>query len=1100
MSENYSRSLSDKLTAYKKKYYSNLLLRGLIFTSAIILSSFILINTLEYFGRLNSALRASLFFLFIASGLFSFLYWILNPVIKLFFINQQLSNEEAARNIGAYFAGVNDKLLNTLQLQNNISSNELTNATLLQRTKQLSIINFNEAVKFEDNNKFLKYIFIPALIILFLIIFKPAFFTESSARIVNFSKSYASPAPFSFVFNSSKLDAFKNEDFVIDLSLKGKSIPENIYLVLNGRKVKMQSINATDYKYVIYKIQKEGDFHFEAAGFVSENYSVSLKERPNLLFFDAKLNFPAYLKRKSEDLKNAGNLVIPEGTTVQWNFNVNGAEELQLKFQNEQSSEKAVLIDKNSFLYKKQVKVSTNYKINLKNKDAVNKDEINFYIEVIPDLFPKISLEQLKDTLLFNYLVLGGSISDDYGLTKLAILYKILRKPDNNSNSLIHQINIPINYNISQQNYYYQWALDSLHISPGDKIEYFTQVWDNDGVNGAKITRSPINVFNIPDKESIDKDIDEKTSSANTKMAGALNESQKLKKDIKDLEDRLKSKKSLDFQDKKMIEELLKKKKDLNTDVENLQKDLNELKEKRNKFSDQSPKLSEKIEKLQKLMDQLLDEETKKLYDELKKLLEQNKNSNSNDLLNKLDKKEGNLEKELERALEMFKQLQVEQKTEKEINNLKELAKQQEKLSEESKKKDADIEEIKKEQEALKQKFEEEKKKLEELNQENKKLENPSDIPDTKEEQKEVDEQQKKSEEQLNNKQEKKASGSQKKAANKMKDMADKMEKGMSKEEAEQNQENIDDLRKILENLLSLSFNQEKLMKDFKNVSTSDPKFLKLAQEQLKIKDDGKIIEDSLTALSKRVFQIEAFVTRELGQMKEYMDESIAGIKQRKINIATSKQQLSMTSMNNLALMLDDVLQKMQNQAQQLASGKKSGKKKGPKGSKGISGLQKQLNQKIQELKQGGLSGKQLSEELAKLAQEQEIIRKLLEEGNGGGKGQKGGGKDGKEQLLKDMEETEKDLVNKNINQNTIKRQQEILTRLLDADKAEKEQDEDPARKSEQAKDKKRTISASQFEDYIKQKQSQTELLKTIPPALKPYYKKEVDKYFKKIE
>jgi len=1098
MSENYSQGLSDKLTAYKKKFYSNLLLRGLIFTSAIVLSSFILINTLEYFGRLNSLLRASLFFLFIASGLFSFLYWIINPVIKLFFVNKQISNEEAARQIGLYFKDVNDKLINTLQLQHNILSNDLLNATLLQRTKQLSIINFNDAIKFEDNNKYIKYIFVPALLFLFLIIFKPNFFTESSARILNFSKSYSVPAPFSFILNSSKLEAYKDEDFIIDLSLRGKAIPENVYLILNGRKVKMQPISLGSYKYLIYKIQKDTDFHFEAAGFISDSYSISLKERPSLLFFDAQLKFPAYLNRKAEKLKNVGNLVIPEGTTIHWNFNVSGTDELRLKFQNEPSSSKAESKGKNLFFYERQVKASANYKINLKNKSAVNKDEISFYLEVIPDLFPKISLEQLKDTLLFNYLVLGGSVSDDYGLSKLAIFYKVLRKTDKNSNLLVRQLNIPINYNISQQNYYYQWALDSLKINPGDQIEYFVQIWDNDGVNGAKKTRSQINIFNIPDKESIDKDIDEKTSLANTKMAGALNESHKIKKDIADLEDRLKPKKSLDFQDKKMIEELLKKKKELNSDVENLQKDLNELKEKRNKFSDQSPQLTEKIEKLQKLMDQLLDEETKKLYEELRKLLEQNKNSNSNDLLNKLDKKEGNLEKELERALEMFKQLQVEQKIEKEINNLKDLSKQQEKLSEESKKKDANVEDIKKEQSDIKQKFEEEKKKLDDLNKENKKLENPNDIPDTKEEQKEVDKQQEKSEEQLNNKQEKKASDSQKKAADKMKSMAEKMEQGMSKEEVEQNQENIDDLRKILENLLSLSFSQEKLMKDFKNVSTSDPKFLKLAQEQLKIKDDGKIIEDSLTALSKRVFQIESFVTRELGQMKEYIDESILGIKQRKINIATSKQQLSMTSMNNLALMLDDVLQKMQKQSQQQASGKKSGKKK--KGSKGISDMQKQLNQKIQELKQGGLSGKQLSEELAKLAQEQEMIRKLLEDSNGKTKGEKGGGKDAKEQILKDMEETEKDLVNKNLNQNTIKRQQDILTRMLDAEKAEKEQEEDPSRKSEQAKDKKRTISVSQFEDYIKQKQSQTELLKTIPPALTPYYKKEVDKYFKKIE
>jgi hypothetical protein len=38
------------------------------------------------------------------------------------------------------------------------------------------------------------------------------------------------------------------------------------------------------------------------------------------------------------------------------------------------------------------------------------------------------------------------------------------------------------------------------------------------------------------------------------------------------------------------------------------------------------------------------------------------------------------------------------------------------------------------------------------------------------------------------------------------------------------------------------------------------------------------------------------------------------------------------------------------------------------------------------------------------------------------------------------------------------------------------------------------------FEEYLQIKKGETELLKTIPPNLKPYYKNKVNEYFKSIE
>ena len=350
---------------------------------------------------------------------------------------------------------------------------------------------------------------------------------------------------------------------------------------------------------------------------------------------------------------------------------------------------------------------------------------------------------------------------------------------------------------------------------------------------------------------------------------------------------------------------------------------------------------------------------------------------------------------------------------------------------------------------------------------------------------------------QLQKEQNKKASQSQKDAAQKMQKMAEQMEQMQGGMEMEQTQENLDDLRDILENLITLSFDQERLMKDFRSVNQSDPRFQKLAQEQLKLKDDGKIIEDSLYSLAKRVFQIESFVTREVTEMKQHMDESSRGIKERRLSVATGEQQLAMTSMNNLALMLNDALKQMQEQLAKAKAGKGKKPKPGQKPKPGLSQLQQQLGQQIQQLKQSGKSGRELSEQLAKLAAQQEMIRRALQqmEKMRNGKGEKPGGM---EELIKKMEETEKDLVNKNLSPELQKRNQDIATRLLEAEKSQRERDEDQQRKAEQAKDFAPSVPPA-FDQYINAKKKQIDLLKTIPPALSPYYRKEVDEYFDKL-
>ena len=1108
-------SLLMRIEEYKRKFYLNRLVKGIIFSAAVILSAFLVFNTLEYFGHFGSTFRAFLFFGFIMAFGISMFFWVIKPLVFLYGAKKPLSNEQAAEQIGKYFPEVSDKLLNTLQLSKalNQEQNELLAASIQQKSQQLAIIKFADAIKIDHNKRYLKYLAIPTFLIVGVLLLYPAFFSKSTERIVNFKNEYQEEAPFSFMLDNKSLQAFKNEDFTIKLTLQGNTIPESVYILHKDRKLKMESIDSRHYSFTFSKVQSNIDFQFEAAGFKSGNYEVELVNKPSLAFFDINLNYPNYLSKPSESLQNIGNITVPEGTLIEWDFNVTDTDSILLVFEGDKKryAAKRKLLG-GGFDFSLKASKSSNYQVILKNQYTDAKEGISFNISVIPDKFPQLSLEQYKDSTLYNFMVLGGNIADDYGLSKLAVFYKVIRdgKP---MTANYASFGLPVNKTQTIQSFYHQWALDSLKLNPSDRIEYFVQVWDNDGVNGPKSTRSQVLNYAVPSKKDINKEIENTVDKTEAQLDKTLEKAQKLRKELAALENRLKNKKELDFQDKKLVEELAKKKEELINEIKKLQEQNQNLTDKQQRFNEQKPEMQQKMEALQKMMNQLLDPEAQKMYEELKKMLEQNPEDNK--LIEQMDKlrnKERNMEKELERMQNLFKKLQLDQKIDKAIKDLEKQAEKQENLAEKNqeldKKSDNSPEKkeqndaLKKEQDKLSKEFNDTKKDLKDAEELNKEIKNADPLDMNKEQQEDISQDQKDSEQKMDKGDNKAAAEKQKKAAKKMKSLAQKLQEMKQQSEMKENEENIEQLREILENLVKLSFDQENLMKDFRGISPSDPRFIKLSQEQIKLQDDAKVIEDSLYTLSKRVLQIETFVTREMGNMKTYMNEAVKLIKERKMSMTNAKQQFAMTSMNNLALLLSDVQKQMQQNQQMMMTGSGKGKSKSKGQQKGMGESQKNLNQQMQQTMQKGSQGKGgISEELAKMAREQAQIRKMLQQMMDNAKGTEQGKKLGDEvkDLIKKMEETETDLVNKRLNPELIKRQQELLTRLLESEKALKEQEEDQKRKSETAKNYERRV-PPQFQQYVKDKQKQTELLKTVPPNLNPYYKQQVDSYFKKIQ
>jgi len=197
----------------------------------------------------------------------------------------------------------------------------------------------------------------------------------------------------------------------------------------------------------------------------------------------------------------------------------------------------------------------------------------------------------------------------------------------------------------------------------------------------------------------------------------------------------------------------------------------------------------------------------------------------------------------------------------------------------------------------------------------------------------------------------------------------------------------------------------------------------------------------------------------------------------------------------------------------QSKGGKKSCKnssgKEGRASVKGMKGLQNQIGQQLQKLKEGmdaksGKSGGKkaanggINKEIARLAAQQEALRNEMKryQDEMGSRGLKEQGS--LNEAVREMEKIEMDLINKNVTQETMRRQQEIMTRLLESEKAEQIRDQEEKRESTESKNNKISNPVQNFKYNMKRKAS-FDNIQLFLPVLSSFYKSKVNSYIVKI-
>jgi hypothetical protein len=1107
--------LIEKLDAFIRKYYKNRLLRGVIYSFTLLLAFYLVVTTLEYFGHFSTTLRTILFYSFIGGNIFILGMYVVIPLSHLYRYGKIISHEQAAVIIGQHFPEVQDKLLNVLQLHQQTegtsqelrTSRELVLGGIDQKTIELKPVPFSSAINFAENKKYLRYAAIPLMVLIGVFIADKSIIGEGTKRLIEHRTYFEKPAPFTFEILNENLKAVQQEDFQLNVKVTGQEIPDAAFIELDGNQFKLEKENKALFHYLFKNLQKSSRFRLFADGWYSPEYTLDALQNPILMNFDIGLEYPAYLRKSNEHLQNTGDLVLPAGTKVSWTFNTRNTSRVNISFHDTMIA--STRSGENRFVFGRKFLQSNNYSVHVASDLLASKDSMLYSVNVIPDAYPSINSEEQRDSLSTKRVYFKGIIKDDYGFSKLTFNYRYLKTSDTTGadKNKISSQNISLSRNATQDQFYHYWDMSDAQIHSGDELEYYFEVWDNDGVNGPKAARSQTMVFKAPTLSEVEESTKKSNEDIKDKLEESIEQARKLQKDMDELTRKMLDKKELGWEEKKKAEELLKQQQDLEKKVNEISRENEKKNVKESEYKTPNPDIAQKQEQLQKLMDKLMSDEMKKLMEQLQQMMDKLDKKQLQDQIDKMKLDNKEMEKALDRTLELFKQMEIEKTLKESVEKLDKLSKEQEKLSEQTEKKKEDSDELKEKQDELNKKMDDISKEMREMFKKNQALEFPNQLMDTDPEEKDIKQDMQNSSNELNENKNSKASKSQKNASQKMKKLSEMLNQMQQSMSSEQEEEDMEALRALLENLLRLSFDQETLMDDLRTTDVSNPQYLQIGKRQQKLKDDAKMIEDSLLALSKRVAQIQSAVNQEIGIINDNMEKTIDFLQDRFVPQARSSQQYIMTSVNNLALMLNEALSQMQSQCKKAGNCQKPGKGK-PSSAAQLRKMQGQLNDRIQQLKQGMNEkkskgeGKKMSEEIGRLAAEQEYIRNELNKMNQQMNNPDEGGKKplgDLQDIANKMEQTETDLVNKMLTNETLKRQEEILTRLLEAEKAERERDMDEKRQSETAKEINHRNPPG-FEEYKRLKMKELELLRTVPPALNSYYRKKVSEYFQTIE
>lgn len=465
--------------------------------------------------------------------------------------------------------------------------------------------------------------------------------------------------------------------------------------------------------YLFPRLEQSIEYYAENEITKSPVYKVKVLDEPVVRKWLVSYDYPSYTGIPAfTDSMSYGNIEAYKGSTVRLRIESNIVLKSATMVFEDATRISLTHLGGKDYISQIRVNKSGSWYLELEDELGRKSRPEEKFIRVLPDDPPQIRIVfPGEDTTLNQNLMLPLIISadDDFGLANSSLYYQV-------NAEAVQSVNIQNVIPGKMFNTDYLWDMNSLGLFPGDVVSYWAEIWDN----APQPQKGISNRFRVrlPSISEIYAEIEREENRGKDELSQTLDESEKLQERFEQKRRELLQDPKLDWEDKKDLEDILAKQDELNEQVENIADSYQELIDKMQVNSTLSQDTLQKMMKIQELMQEIA---TSEMMEAMRKLEDAMQNVNQEALKKALEDFKFSMEdfaKQIEQTLALLESIKNEQAVQKALQISEEIEKMQKSINDRTQESSSDNAKLAEDQAQASQRYEnleQELKKLQEM-------------------------------------------------------------------------------------------------------------------------------------------------------------------------------------------------------------------------------------------------------------------------------------------------------------------------------------------------------------------------------------------------
>lgn len=1056
--------------------------------------------------------------------------------------------EQIARRVGDAYPDIRDRLLNALQLvspsRTVTGSRELAEAAFVEVERAVADRRFDVIIERQHRRRMVLFFLLTLLSLGLLIGIAPL--RQAAYRIAHWYERFVPPPPFSLHVEPTALEVLRNSPIRITVEVHGV-VPADLKLFIREEQQEQPDHfplrQDTVGRYVLELSALKSTIEFYAAAqwydeLIRSNVGrITVSDYPMVRSLRVRVEQPRYSRRPALVFDETGaDIVALRGSramvSVTANKEIVGGDivlvplgdttklgdtlRVPLHVHGDQATG-TVVLSRSGIWW-------------VELRDAAGRrtpDPLRYTLRVEQDASPTITLVEPSGdaTVGRNALLpIRVTISDDYGFSRLVLKSRLVESRYAEPEQQWRTTDIPLPSLLATMlDVPYTWNLNLLGISPQDKYEFYLEVFDNDVVSGPKSARTATLRVRLPSLEEVFRQAHQAQRSTQQQLEEVKRKAEELARTMEELQREMLKQQQPSWQTEKSLENALQQQQQLQQRLQEAQRKLEEMTQLLNEHKAISPETLQKYLELQKLLQQVNSEELRRAIEQMQQALKQLTPQDIERAMRNFRFDEEQFRKNVERAIELLKRIQAQQKMDELQRRAEQLHEQQRELERQADNTNpndkAAREELARRQQQLLEQMEQLKQEFRSLEQlaQDAKLEQRKNVQDQLRQaaeqlqQEDAERSMEQSQQALQHGDFQRARQQMQRSANRMKQFAEAMKRAQQELRKNEMRQIARQMQQTFQDLAELSKEQEQLANETQRLDPNSAMMNRAMQRQQQLREQLMNLARRLDALSHRTTAVTPDMARELGQALRQMQDAQRTLEQRNSYGACQMQQSAMGSMNRAMNQMQAILEQMNGNNPGEGEGDGDSGQMRPGGMQpGASfmqrlmeaaGMQQQINSAMEQFGQGQLTQDQ-REQLGRIAAQQGRVMKSIEElareeKEGGGKRKALGDLD---RIAEDMREVLTDMQSGTITPETRRRMDRILSRLLDATRSMHERDYEKMRESRPGEDVARQSPSELRLRAIEQLQRYRDLLRQSQLGYTKDYEQLIERYMEQLQ